>query len=60
MEEDLRNNAEHPQERGLLHKDSPPAVRRQLLHTLFIDDQQPSSPEAKPLQAPSPSWPPAC
>ena len=27
MEEDLRNNAAHPQERGLLHKDSPPATR---------------------------------
>ena len=48
MEEDLRNNAAHPQERGLLHKDSPPTTRRQLLHTLFIDNQQPSSPEAKP------------
>ena len=27
MEEDLRNNAAQPQERGLLHKDSPPATR---------------------------------
>ena len=36
MEKQLRNFAEHPQERGLWHKDSLPSKRHRLLHSLFM------------------------
>ena len=51
MEEQLWNFAEHPLERGLWHKDSLHSKRHRLLHSLFIYDQQPSSPDAKHLDS---------
>ena len=51
MEKQLRNFAEHPQERGLWHNDSLPSKRHRLLHSRFIYDQQRSSPDAKHLDS---------
>ena len=53
MEEDLRNNAAHPQERGLLHKDSPPATRVSFHAHSSLTTSSPA------LQRPSPRRPQA-
>ena len=62
MEENLRNFEENPQEGGLWHKDCL-SGKTSVLHSPFIDDQQqPSSPEAKPptLKNCMPNTPASC